>query len=172
MRSSYDTLFGVEESPSLELVPGRPGRPVTTRGKAAAGPSPLPPAGYEARALDETLSRYVSVCERTIRHADDLGAKVTAVLQALAASPAGPDAVEDAERMSILFERLSKAGLNLVKATDELTRLRSFVSGGPDRRADLTVAGEVQLRAIVLAGIKALGWAVADGDGSPVLEGN
>ena len=148
------------ESAVQATATGRPGRAVTTRGNAApAQSSPLTPAGYESTQLDESLRAYVATCERSIRTAESLGKKVeeavTTLVEQIQGSPE-----EKAELLTKLHERLSKANLNLVKSTDELTRLRSFLAGGPDSRPDLTVKGEIELRAILFAAVKSQGFRI------------
>jgi len=148
------------ESAVQATATGRPGRAVTTRGNAApAQSSPLTPAGYESTQLDESLRAYVATCERSIRTAESLGKKVeeavTTLVEQIQGSPE-----EKAELLTKFHERLSKANLNLVKSTDELTRLRSFLAGGPDSRPDLTVKGEIELRAILFAAVKSQGFRI------------
>jgi hypothetical protein len=57
-----------------------------------------------------------------------------------------------------------------VKALDELTRLRSFVAGGPDSRPDLTVRSEIELRAILIQGVQAFGLRVVDKAGHDIID--
>lgn len=148
---------------------GRPGRAVTTRGSTAAAHSPTPPAGYDASELDSSIKKYLVVCERTIRHAEHIGKQVSTYLERLDSAPAGPDGtMADASQATTLLERLTKAGLNLVKATDELSRLRSFLAGGPDSRPDLSGSGEAELRKMLLVAVLALGWKVTDGAGRAI----
>lgn len=115
---------------------------------------------YDPAALDASIRRYVGVAERNIGAMEQIGTQITPLLELVkplleAAAPGA--ALENAERVTIVYDRLVKAGLNLVKATDELSRLRSFLSGGPDSRPDLSSLSEVELRAIVLEAVKALG---------------
>jgi hypothetical protein len=146
---------------------GRPGREVAVRQTSTPSLSPSPPAGYEPGALDKTISSYIGAAERSIRIAESLSRKVETAVTALATSTSGlPE--DDAELMTRLHERLSKACLNLVKSTDELTRLRSFLAGGPDSRPDLTVRGEIELRSLLVVAVKQLGWRVTDADGKPI----
>jgi len=111
--------------------------------------APLLP-GYDAAALDKSVRRYVSIAERNLAVLEDLGAPLGEKVKAEVANL-------DAESASIIYDRLVKAGLNLVKATDELSRLRSFLSGGPDSRPDLSSMSEIELRAVVLAAVQSLG---------------
>lgn len=128
-------------------------------------PAQLPtPSGYEAAELDTTVRSYVAVCERSIRTAESLGKKVEEAVTTLVAQVTGSPE-EQADLLTKLHERLSKANLNLVKSTDELTRLRSFLAGGPDSRPDLSVRGEHELLLVVLQAAAQLGWKVYDGQG-------
>jgi hypothetical protein len=147
---------------------GRPGRAALP----ALAHSPIsPPAGYEPDKLDTTIRSYVGACEKNIRTAESLGTKVEAAITALINLPAttAPDAiVAEANMLTKLHERMTKASLNLVKSTDELTRLRSFLAGGPDSRPDLTVRGEIELRGLLLVAVKQLGWSVRDAAGKAI----
>lgn len=120
-------------------------------------PAPMPPAGYDPSRLDQTIRGYLAVGEKSIRHAESLQTRIEKALERLATAPDADDALEEAATLVTLHDKLSKANLNLVKATDELTRLRSFLAGGPDSRADLTVMGELDLRALVVTAVKKLG---------------
>jgi hypothetical protein len=127
-----------------------------------------PPAGYEPTTLDATLRSHVAACEKAIRIAESLGVKVEeAVTQIVTAQLEGSPA-EKAALLSQLHERLSKATLNLVKSTDELSRLRSFLAGGPDSRPDLAARGERELRVLLYRAILQLGWRVTDDKGQVI----
>lgn len=123
-----------------------------------------PPAGYTADKLDDTLGTYLAVANRTIRHAEALGKRVEDALANLEAAglTGGASALDEANTITVLYDRMTKAGLQLTKALDELTRLRSFLAGGPDSRPDLTVKGEIELRALVLTAVKTLGLKVVE----------
>jgi len=146
---------------------GRPGRAEATS-VPALSPSQLPPAGYEATKLDATLRSYVASCETSIRIAKSLGTKVETVIETLVKGGVTGTPEEQAELLTRLHERLTKANLNLVKSTDELSRLRSFLAGGPDARADLSVKGEIELLGIVLTAVRAMGWSVVDQSGKAI----
>ena len=91
---------------------------------------------------------------------DDLGDQIKPLLELLKPVLEGSKSAtvfDDVERVTIIYDRLVKAQMNLTKATDELARLGSFLSGGPDTRPDLSSLGEIELRMILLAGIKTLG---------------
>lgn len=142
---------------------------MTTRGATAPAHSPAtrPPAGYEPESLDATITAYVAAIQKSIETAKALGEKVETTVTTLIGQLTGTPE-EQAELLTKLHERLSKANLNLVKSTDELTRLRSFLAGGPDRREDHTVKGELDLRVQLLAAIRQFGWRVVDANGVEV----
>jgi hypothetical protein len=115
---------------------------------------------YDPAELDRSVRRYVGVAERNIEAMEQLGEQIKPLLEVLKPVLEGTqshDALDNVERVTIIYDRLVKAGLNLTKATDELSRLRSFLSGGPDSRPDLTSASEIELRAIVVSAVRALG---------------
>jgi hypothetical protein len=123
---------------------------------SSARPGPL--VAYDAASLDKSVRRYVGVAERNIELSESVSDQLPALLEKLKTALAGSDeAFEDTERLSIVYDRFVKAGLNLVKAVDELSRLRSFLSGGPDSRPDLSSMSEVELRQIVVTAVRALG---------------
>jgi hypothetical protein len=128
----------------------------------------LPPAGYEPTQLDTTIRSHIAACEKAVRIAESLGPKVEeAVNQIVNGQMAGTPEVK-ADLLSKLHERLSKATLNLVKSTDELSRLRSFLAGGPDSRPDLSARGERELRVLLFKAILQLGWRVIDDKGQVI----
>ena len=115
---------------------------------------------YDPAEMDRSVRRYVGVAERNIEAMEQLGEQIKPLLEVLKPVLEGTqsdDALDNVERVTIIYDRLVKAGLNLVKATDELSRLRSFLSGGPDSRPDLTSASEVELRAILVSAVRKLG---------------
>jgi len=109
-----------------------------------------PVVGYDPVALDAQLTKYVAAAERNLGILEDLGAPLAEKVKAQTAGL-------DVEATSIIYDRLVKAGLNLVKATDELSRLRSFLSGGPDTRPDLSSLGETELTVLFINMVRALG---------------
>ena len=125
-------------------------------------------AGYDAPRLDPILAKHISACEVSIYGVNSLKPVLEQAISNLQLAAPGTDSVQEAERVAAIFEKVSRASLNLVKATDELTRLRSFLDGGPDSRPDLTSRGELELRVIVLEAVKALGWKVVEVDGKQV----
>lgn len=137
------------------------GRPVRADRTLVPAPSTLSPAGYAPDSLDETLRSYLAAGEKSIQVARALGAKVEEAVNTLVAEMTGTPE-EQAELLTKLHERLTKACLNLVKSTDELSRLRSFLAGGPDSRPDLSLQGEVELRVMLVAAVQQLGWRVMD----------
>lgn len=114
-----------------------------------------PVVGYDAAHLAASIRRYVGVAEKNLATLEQLEPKMVAAIRAVVDAPAGA-ALEDAEAVTAIYDRLVKAGLNLVKATDELSRLQSFLSGGPDSRPDLSSLSEIELRAIVRDAVKKL----------------
>lgn len=126
-------------------------------GTAVALPGPRDlPAGYSPGELDNTIKKYVAVAETNIRHASLLEKRVQEALENVNVADA-EDRLDYANKVTILWERLAKTGMALTKALDELTRLRSFIAGGPDSRPDLTVKGELQLQGIILQAVKMIG---------------
>ncbi len=127
-------------------APGRPGR--------AGASVPAQPTGYQPESLDKAIARHIAVAERAINQVEALGERVQVALDALRDTQQKPGnevrALEQAELLTVLFDRMSKATMNVVKATDELSRLRSFVAGGPDSRPDLGDLSDAELAAIVL----------------------
>jgi len=156
-RGSAEVRRRVRQLPSGAHAPGKTlGIPAVIDRRV---PDRITPAGYEASKLDSTLRAYVAVAEKSIRHAKSLGDRVEKVLEKLADTPATAD---QAGEITMLYDRMTKASLQIVKAMDELTRLRSFLAGGPDSRPDLTVKGEIELRALVLTAVKTLGLKVVE----------
>jgi hypothetical protein len=118
--------------------------------------SPSLPAGYAPEDLDKSLRKYISVCEANIRHAASLSKRVEGSLAALETVKV-EDPVAHANTLTTMYDRMIKAGMNAVKAIDELSRLRSFLAGGPDSRPDLTIKGEVELRHMIVSAVKQMG---------------
>ena len=108
------------------------------------------PEGTRQVALDEQIKRYIGIAERNSKIVEEIGPVLADKIRAETASL-------DAESTSIIYDRLVKADLNLVKATDELSRLRSFLAGGPDTRPDLSSLGENELTGMFVAMVRALG---------------
>ncbi len=109
-----------------------------------------PLVGFDAAHLDAQIARYVRIAERNAQTVEELGPQLAAKVKAEIGGL-------DAEATSIIYDRLVKADLNLVKATDELARLRSFMSGGPDSRPDLSSLSEIELRGVVIGLLRAIG---------------
>ena len=121
---------------------------------------PGPLVAYDPAELTRNIRRYVGVAGRNLHLMEELGEQIVPLLEPLRAAFSGvqtADALDHVERTTIVYDRLIKSGLNLVKALDELHRLQSFMSGGPDSRPDLSSASEVELRTIVIEAVKALG---------------
>lgn len=147
-------------APNTTRALGRPERAVAGKSPTALAHS----AGYEADVLDPILDSQIAVCAKTVRQAELLGKKVEEALRKLdeVALQGGANALQDANAVTMLFERMSKAGLNVVKAVDELSRLRSFMAGGPDSRPELTGKSEIELRALIVGLLPQLGLKVVD----------
>ena len=118
--------------------------------------------------MDPILAKHISACEVSIHGVNSLKTILEQAIANLQLAAPGTDSVQEAERVAAIFEKVSRASLNLVKATDELTRLRSFLDGGPDSRPDLTSRGELELRVIVLKAVQQLGWKIVEQDGKAV----
>lgn len=141
---------------TTEGTTGSPGRGDVVLGLR---PRPLPSETIEA-----TLAEQVDLCKSTIEYAQKIGKRLEIALLALG-DDSGPSLIESVE----LYERMSKAATNFVRALDDLARLRSFMDGGPDSRPDLSKKGEQDLAQLVLKSIVQLGWRVVDGVGTPVV---
>lgn len=122
--------------------------------------SPQSQAGYEPEALDSALEKHIKAAEAAIFNVSSLEKQVKTALENMNQSQTTGDGLQEADRVSVIYERLAKATLSLVKCTDELTRLRSFLAGGPDSRPDLSSKGELDLQKELLAVIQDLGWQV------------
>lgn len=121
---------------------------------------PQQPAGLKPSALDKVLSTTVSAAEAAISSVSGLEKQVKTALENMGLAQTGANLLQEADRVSAIYERLSKATLSLVRCTDELARLRSFLAGGPDSRPDLSSKGEIDLQAELLKAIHELGWEV------------
>ncbi len=132
--------------------------------KAGSLPTPVStatlPAGFDPHDLDASLTKCITMVEANLQHALSLEKEVGKALKALETVVPG-DAMAHAGAITMMYDRMVKAGLNAVKAIDELSRLRSFLAGGPDSRPDLTIKGEIELRAIIVGAIKTMGPEVA-----------
>ena len=117
-------------------------------------------AGYEPENLDAALAKHIKAVENTVFQAEGLGKQVESALANMKAALGTENALREADRVVAIFERLAKSCLYFVKCTDELTRLRSFLAGGPDSRPDLSSKCEADLVKEVLAAVKAMGWQV------------
>lgn len=123
--------------------------------------APGPKTAYDPAALDRSVRRYVGVAEKNLAVMESIGDDIPSILEKFKARvKVDAEAFDDLERLTVVYDRLVKAGLNLVKATDELSRLQSFLGGGPDSRPDLTAASEIHLRELLVTAIRQLGPAV------------
>jgi hypothetical protein len=117
-----------------------------------------PAVAYDAKTLRLNVRRYVGIAERNLDALEKVGDQMQPLLDEFRAA-VDRDAVEGTvtlERISIVYDRLVKAQMNLVKATDGLARLESFLDGGPDSRPDLSSMGEQELLALVVSVVKQL----------------
>jgi hypothetical protein len=118
-----------------------------------------PVVAYDAKSLQLNVRRYVKAAETNLAALESIGDQMEPLL-AQFRDAVERDAVEGTvalERISVVYDRLVKAQMNLGKAVDGLARLESFLDGGPDSRPDLSSMSEIELRAIVLGAVKALG---------------
>jgi hypothetical protein len=129
---------------------GVTGRPALRPGLAH---SPVP-VGYDATQLDPLIADYIAVVERAVGQVKALGDKLEPLIR-------NAD-LDDPAAATLLYDRMAKAALNVTKALDELSRLRSFVDGGPDSSKELTAKSEVELRAMLLTALPKLGLRVVD----------
>ena len=121
---------------------------------------PGPLVAFDPAVLARNVARYVGVAERNLHLMEELGEQIVPLLEPLRAAFSGvqtADALDHIERATVVYDRLVKSGLNLVKALDELHRLQSFMAGGVDSRPDLSSLGEIELRAVVIRAVAALG---------------
>jgi hypothetical protein len=110
--------------------------------------------GYDATQLDPLIADYIAVVERAVGQVKALGDKLEPLIK-------NAD-LDDPAAATLLYDRMAKAALNVTKALDELSRLRSFVDGGPDSSKELTAKSEVELRAMLLTALPKLGLRVVD----------
>lgn len=109
--------------------------------------------------MSARIRRYSTIAEKNATALEQLGEQIKPLLdiaKTVLDTTAPNDALDSVERVTIVYDRLVKAELNLVKATDELSRLQSFLSGGPDSRPDLSSMGEIELRQTLRAALKEL----------------
>lgn len=135
--------------------------------------------GYVPAYLDKSIADYIASCEQNVsvilRLSDQLQASLHR-LDGFLASQQDADkneALKTASMLASIFERVARGSSALVRSADELSRLRSFASGGPDSRPDLTVRSEIELRAMLFHAVKGIGCSIVDAQGKPleILEG-
>lgn len=130
-----------------------------TRGNTPLANPTAVAAGYDPERLDPTIRKYFGELDRNLNMIKSLGTRVTAAVDQIvegdAAALGSPG--ETAEALTNWYDRLTRAGLNGVKALDQLTRLRSFLAGGPDSRPDLSHRGEHDLRSMLEDTVAKLG---------------
>lgn len=118
------------------------------------------PAGYQPGALDEPVRALIGRANQSLRFAESLERRIEAALADLENHPWGTDRLEEAERVVAMAEKFSRAQTNLAKAVSELTRLRSFVAGGPDSRPDVSAKSEVELLEILRTKLEEMGYEI------------
>jgi hypothetical protein len=123
-------------------------------------PAPKGPVvAYDARSLQLNVRRYVQAAETNLKALESIGDQMEPLL-AQFRDAVEKDAVEGTvalERISVVYDRLVKAQMNLGKAVDGLARLESFLEGGPDSRPHQSSMGEQELLALVVSVVKQLG---------------
>jgi hypothetical protein len=112
-------------------------------------------AGYPAERLDPVLVDLVGVVEQAGRELADLLpmlGKVRTRLTEVLGKPVTADAVAEARAAVDLVEKSSRVLTQVTRTVDSLTRLRSFVTGGPDHRTeDMKSMSDRQLMAMILS---------------------
>ena len=147
-------IAGNSQSPA----PGRPGRAVVPNRLASAHAHT--PASYDPDALDRPIQAALGVTDKHIAIATRLGKKVEEAMTRLEKDDFSQteDALELMNSMVTFHEKMSRSGAQLVKCIDDLSRLRSFVSGGPDSRPDLSSKGELELMEMLRDAADKLGF--------------
>lgn len=131
--------------------------------------------GFVPTYLDESIHAYIQSCESTVKTVTAISRHLEEAVDNLRGRLAAddtPQALRVAESVSSIFERVARGAMNIVRAADELSRLRSFASGGPDSRPDLTARSEVELRVMLFKAVQQIGCSIIDGAGNPLqIEG-
>ena len=120
----------------------------------------MPVAGYAPEVLDRLLQQHLERVGRELQTIETLGTRVHAAVAALQdgqvvlgdGTPGGA-----VELLTNWYERMARAGRQVVQGLDELTRLRSFLAGGPDSRPDLGQRGEHELMQFLTNAVDKLG---------------
>lgn len=132
-------------------------------------------AGFVPAYLDESIHAYIQSCENTVNTVLAVSHRLEEAVSNLEGRLEvndTPQALKVAESVSSIFERVSRGAVNIVRAADELSRLRSFASGGPDSRPDLTARSEVELRVLLFKAVQQIGCSIIDSSGKPLqIEG-
>ena len=147
---------------------GRPGVAVAPlnvpqgKGAVTAQSAAETNTGYDPDLLDGPLRAAIAVTNKHVAIAESLADKVTEALAGLASyrldTPEDRiQALAQADAMVTMHEKMARSGAQLVKAIDELSRLRSFIAGGPDSRPDLSSKGEKELMTMLKAAADGLG---------------
>lgn len=111
-------------------------------------------AGYRPERLDDIVAPLLEAAQASV-------VSLRGVLPLLEAAASGftpegikeqmqhPDGISKAERLATYAERTSKIVNNLAQTVDRLSRLRSMLSGGPDRRVEFGTLSDRELAALV-----------------------
>ena len=136
--------------------------------------------GYVPAYLDKSIADFITSCEQNIGVVQKLAGQIQDSLTRLDAfltensDEDKGDALRTAIALASIFERVARGTASLTRSADELSRLRSFASGGPDSRPDLTVRSEIELRAMLFHAVKGIGCSIIDSEGKPleIVEGD
>ena len=138
------------------------GRPKGSITKRSLTPDVLPPlrqdllAGYDPAGLDPIIGGLLTAGQQAASTFEEmvplLRQAATALKTVLDAKAPTLDALAfRANQASNVVEKASQVIVQLTKALDGLSRLRSFLSGGPDHRAELIQGmSERELLALIL----------------------
>jgi hypothetical protein len=110
--------------------------------------------------LDEPVRALIGRAHSSLRFSESLEKRIEKSLIELESHPWGADRLDEAERVIAMAEKFSRAQTNLAKAISELTRLRSFVAGGPDSRQDYTAKSERELLALIRTKLDEMGYEI------------
>ena len=164
-KSMYGTVTRVDGRSSPVTVLD----PIRSMDKGGYEPEALDPLiqkiAVNAMAGGALLDRYTPMLETVMRQ---LQTQLAGVLQQLMPNPTAEAAGEPnvrgvyyealnlAEKISLLLERLNRMKLNSIKALDDATRLRAYLATGDVDDGGLSGLGEQALRKIVTDA--ATGW--------------
>jgi hypothetical protein len=136
--------------------------------RASASPAVVA-MGYQPEELDALLHRYLTQAEQFLKMGQSLTAQTENALKVIASAddPGWKTPAEAGEALTNWLDRLARAGANVVKALDQLSRLRSFLAGGPDSRPDLSSRGEQDLRRMLEETLSRMGHRMVPIDVTP-----